>query len=100
QEDDSGTMELESLSPSHVRRLLYRVLTDSNLLPHQKRQIDGSLGRFPKHFCDKVWDILQRTSVGISIGNYHLDSRAILSMLSQHDLSFIVKVEEFISQIP
>lgn len=100
QEDDSGTMELESLSPNHVRKLMYRVLTDTNLLPHQKRQIDGSLGRFPKHFCDKVWDILKRTSVGISVGTCHLDSRAILSMLSQHDLSFIVKVEEFITQIP
>lgn len=55
EEDESGTTEIESLSPSHVRRLLKRVLTDTNMLNHQRRQIDGSLGRYPKNFYNVVW---------------------------------------------
>lgn len=99
-EDETGTNKLECLSPSHLRRLLYRVLTDKNLLPHQKRQIDGSLNRFPSHFCDKVWSILQRTRVGMSVGKFQLSSAIILTQMSQHDLNFIENVEEFIAQIP
>lgn len=100
QEDESGTTRLEALSPSHVRRLLYRVLTDTDLLTHQKRQIDGCLGRFPINFCDKVWSILLRSPIGILVGNCQLSSNLIITQMAQHDLSFIVKVEEFISQIP
>lgn len=96
--DGEGT-QLECLSPNNLRRLLNRVLTDKNLSPHQTRQIDGSLGRFPKNFSIKVWDILQRSRVGISIGNNPLLSNYILSQMSSHDMSYIVEVENFILQI-
>ena len=96
---DSENSKLESLSPNNLRKLMFRVLTDEKLTPHQKRHIDGCLGRFPKNFSDKVWDILQRSRVGISVGNYPLLSNYVLSQMSHHDMIFIMEVENFILQI-
>lgn len=37
-----------------------------------RRQIDGSLNRTPLGFYDRVWQILERTSNGITVGGLHL----------------------------
>ncbi|KAI7690073.1 putative phosphorylase b kinase regulatory subunit beta [Sarcoptes scabiei] len=98
--DDSNQTDLASLSPTRLRRILYKVLTDENLSPLYKRQIDGSLGRFPKNFSTKVREILQRTKVGISVGSYRLFSSSLITKMSSQDLNFIIEVENFILCIP
>ncbi|OTF80695.1 phosphorylase b kinase regulatory subunit beta-like protein [Euroglyphus maynei] len=95
----AGKTELESLSPTELRQVLFRVLTDQNLKQIQKRQIDGSLGRFPTNFSDKVWEVLKRTRYGVSVGNYKLSS-LLCSQTSPQDLNFIIEVENFILHIP
>lgn len=101
--NDSGDItnaKLESLSPTELRKLLYRTLTDDKLTPIQARQIDGSLARFPANFTDKVWHILQKTPVGISIGSFKLLTSLIVKQMSQQDLNFISEVENFILHVP
>jgi len=91
---------LESLSPSEVRRLLVRVLTDDQSLPiSDRRQITGELCRVPRDFYDKVWSLLHFTNVGIVIGQRILKSVPILTNMTQDDLNFALKVESILSSI-
>ncbi|XP_054160687.1 probable phosphorylase b kinase regulatory subunit beta isoform X2 [Oppia nitens] len=90
---------LEALSPSQLRRVLYKVLTDNDLKPKERRLIEGSLGRVPKHFYDKVWDVLGRTAQGLRVGSQHMESKTIIKMMSQNELNFITKVENFLCHI-
>ena len=46
--------KLEALSPSQIRKILFKVLTDQELTTLEKRKIDGALGRVPNGFYDKV----------------------------------------------
>ena len=92
-------LKLESLAPSQVRRVLYKVLTDTDLEPRERRLIEGSLCRVPKDFYDKVWDILGRTPAGISVGGHHLASGPTISSMTQHELNFLTKVENLLSHI-
>lgn len=91
---------LESLSPSEVRRLLVRVLSDDSSLPlSDRRQITGELCRVPRDFYDKVWSLLHFTNIGIVIGDRMLRSVPILTNMTQDDLNFALKVESILSLI-
>ncbi|CAG2117942.1 unnamed protein product, partial [Medioppia subpectinata] len=90
---------LESLAPSQVRRVLYKVLTDTDLEPRERRLIEGALGRTPKHFYDKVWVVLGRTHAGLTVCGQHMASGPTITMMSQNELNFITKVENFLCQI-
>lgn len=91
---------LESLSPSDVRKLLVKVLTDDNSMPiSDRRQITGELCRVPRDFYDKVWSLLSCTNVGIVIGGKILRSIPILTNMTQDDLNFALKVESLLSGI-
>ena len=91
---------LESLSPSGVRKLLVKVLTDDESMPiSDQRQITGELCRVPKDFYDKVWSLLSCTNIGIVIGGKTLRSLPILTNMTQDDLNFALKVEALLSSI-
>lgn len=96
---DEKQVKLESLAPSRVRRILYKVLTDVDLEPRERRLIEGSLCRVPKDFYDKVWDILSRTTAGICVAGQHLASGPTITLMSQHELNFLNKVENMLCRI-
>ena len=97
---DDYVRPLESLSPSDVRKLVIKVLTDDESLPiSDRRQITGEICRVPRDFYDKVWCLLGCTSVGIVIGGRMLRSLPTLTHMSQHDLNFALKVESLLSRI-
>ncbi|XP_055949227.1 probable phosphorylase b kinase regulatory subunit beta isoform X2 [Argiope bruennichi] len=101
----SNPPPLESLSPSELRKVLYRVLTlsdnstNSQLSIHQRRQIEGALCRVPKNFYDRVWDIMTRTSEGIIVEGYHLPQQPTLTEMTVYDLKFATEVEMFLSRV-
>ncbi|GFQ78552.1 probable phosphorylase b kinase regulatory subunit beta [Trichonephila clavata] len=101
----SSPPALESLSPSELRKVLYRVLTLSDngtntiLSIHQRRQIEGALCRVPKNFYDRVWDIMTRTSEGIIVEGHHLPQQPTLTEMTVYDLKFATEVEMFLSRV-
>ncbi|GFW50474.1 probable phosphorylase b kinase regulatory subunit beta [Trichonephila clavipes] len=101
----SSPPALESLSPSELRKVLYRVLTLSDngtntiLSIHQRRQIEGALCRVPKNFYDRVWDIMTRTSEGIIVEGHHLPQQPTLTEMTVYDLKFSTEVEMFLSRV-
>ncbi|GFS71834.1 probable phosphorylase b kinase regulatory subunit beta [Nephila pilipes] len=101
----SSPPALESLSPSELRKVLYRVLTlsdngtNSQLSIHQRRQIEGALCRVPKNFYDRVWDIMTRTSEGIIVEGHHLPQQPTLTEMTVYDLKFATEVEMFLSRV-
>ncbi|XP_055921822.1 probable phosphorylase b kinase regulatory subunit beta isoform X2 [Eupeodes corollae] len=94
------TCDLDNLSPFQVRILLQKVLTvsewaaEEKLTTLERRQLEGSLCRVPKHFYNKVWDILQRTPQGIITENHHLPASPTLTNMSRGELTFSLLVEE------
>lgn len=94
------TIDMENLSPYQIRILLQRVLTvsqwasDEKLTSLQKRQLEGCLCRVPKQFYNLVWDILQRTPLGIKVQNHHLPAVPTLTNMSRGELTFSLLVEE------
>lgn len=96
---------LESLSPSELRKVLYRVLTladngsNTKLSIHQRRQIEGALCRVPKNFYDRVWDIMTRTAEGIIVEGHHLPQQPTLTEMTVYDLKFATEVEMFLSRV-
>ena len=92
-------VKLESLSPSQIRKVLYRVLTDDDLSMHEKRKIEGAFCRVPRDFYDKVWEILRRIPGGITIADQHLDSSSILNQMTKHELNFSLLVEKQLGRI-
>lgn len=92
-------VRLEALSPSQIRKVLYRVLTDDDLSMHEKRRIEGAFCRVPPDFYDKVWEILGRISGGITIAGHHLDSSSTLNQMTKHELNFSLLVEELLGRV-
>ncbi|XP_042909770.1 probable phosphorylase b kinase regulatory subunit beta isoform X3 [Parasteatoda tepidariorum] len=96
---------LESLSPSELRKVLYRVLTlsengsNTKLTIHERRQIEGALCRVPKNFYDRVWDIMSRTPEGIIVEGHHLPQQPTLTEMTVYDLKFATEVEMFLSRV-
>lgn len=100
QNSGQQNIDLDNLSPFQVRILLQRVLTvrewanDEKLTTLQKRQLEGCLCRVPKHFYNMVWDVLQKTPLGIKVQNHHLPAVPTLTNMSRGELSFSLLVEE------
>lgn len=94
-------IRLQDLSPSQVRKLMYRVLTDDGVDMMQRRQIEGALCRVPQEFYDKVWHILKRLPGGIVIQGLLLTApRASTSRVSSHyEMDFVLMVESVLAKI-
>jgi len=60
----------------------------------QRRQLEGCLCRVPKHFYNKIWEILQRTPQGILTQGHHLPATPTLTNMSRGELTFNLLVEE------
>ncbi|XP_039952153.1 probable phosphorylase b kinase regulatory subunit beta isoform X2 [Bactrocera neohumeralis] len=93
------SIDLENLSPFQVRILLQKVLTvsewaaEEKLTTLQRRQLEGCLCRVPKHFYNKIWEILQRTQ-GITTQGHLLPSAPTLVNMSRGEITFSLLVEE------
>lgn len=90
---------LEALSPSQIRKVLLKVLTDQELTTLQRRKIDGALGRVPKDFYDKVWDILNRLKGGLRICGSNLESNYTLTQMTKYELNFALLIETYFIKI-
>ncbi|CAG9098416.1 hypothetical protein JYU34_002377 [Plutella xylostella] len=97
--------DLEALSPYRLRSLLQRALTvsewadEQGLTPLQRRKLEGSLCRVPKHFYIQVWDILLRTPKGIIVQGHAIPAQPTLVNMSRSELSFALLVEEALVQV-
>ena len=93
-------VKLEELSPSQIRKLMYRVFTDEGLDMVQKRHIEGALCRVPEEFYDKVWQVLRRLPGGICIQGLLLTSSAMTTTKSnQYEMDFVLLVESILAKI-
>ncbi|XP_058821728.1 probable phosphorylase b kinase regulatory subunit beta isoform X3 [Topomyia yanbarensis] len=102
---NEGT-DIENLSPFHIRKLLQRVLTaseytseDSGFSALQRRQLEGCLFRVPHSFYNHVWDVLERTPLGITVQGHTLPATTTLSNKSRSEFSFALQVEEMLYKI-
>lgn len=92
--------QIEQLSPSLVRKLMYKVLTDEGLDAIQKKQIDGALCRVPQDFYDKIWYIVTRLKGGILIqGQLVTSSSKIAATSTQYEMNFVMMVETMLAKI-
>ena len=91
---------LDCLSPSQIRKLLYKVLTVEGLDIREKRLIEGALCRVPREFYDKVWHVLQRLPGGILVRGELLSCRSNTGKKNaRYELSFILQVESLLAKI-
>jgi phosphorylase kinase alpha/beta subunit len=95
---EPGT-KIESLAPSQIRKLLFKVMTDNTIEIHQKRQIEGALCRVPREFFNKVWTILKRLPGGVMISGQLLKV-AQLPNTKSYDFNFVLNVESLLGRIP
>ncbi|XP_056612781.1 phosphorylase b kinase regulatory subunit beta isoform X2 [Triplophysa dalaica] len=98
---DMPSQDIYQMSPSDVKQLLLDVLqpqqTGRSWL--NRRQIDGSLNRTPLGFYDRVWQILERTSNGITVGGNHLPQQPTLSDMTMYEMNFSLLVEDTLKNI-
>ncbi|XP_026470112.1 probable phosphorylase b kinase regulatory subunit beta isoform X1 [Ctenocephalides felis] len=96
---------LDNYSPYHVRQLLHKVLTirdwadKEKLTTLQQRQLEGCLCRVPQHFYSNVWDVLSRTSLGLTVKGYEIPQQPTLSNQSRSELNFALLVEQMLNSI-
>ncbi|XP_053690854.1 probable phosphorylase b kinase regulatory subunit beta isoform X1 [Sabethes cyaneus] len=101
---DEGA-DIENLSPFHIRKLLQRVLSVSEYTTEdpfsalQRRQLEGCLFRVPPTFYNHVWDVLERTPLGITVQGHSLPATTTLSNKSRSEFSFALQVEEMLNKI-
>ncbi|XP_055539844.1 probable phosphorylase b kinase regulatory subunit beta isoform X3 [Wyeomyia smithii] len=101
---DEGA-DIENLSPYHIRKLLQRVLsvseykTEDSFSALQRRQLEGCLFRVPPTFYNHVWDVLERTPLGITVQGHNLPAATTLSNKSRSEFSFALQVEEMLNKI-
>uniref|UniRef100_A0A672QAG8 Phosphorylase b kinase regulatory subunit n=1 Tax=Sinocyclocheilus grahami TaxID=75366 RepID=A0A672QAG8_SINGR len=98
---DMAPQDIYQMSPSDVKQLLLDVLqpqqTGRSWL--NRRQIDGSLNRTPLGFYDRVWQILERTRNGITVGGKHLPQQPTLSDMTMYEMNFSLLVEDTFKNI-
>ncbi|XP_065183902.1 phosphorylase b kinase regulatory subunit beta-like [Sycon ciliatum] len=92
------------LSPSQIKQLLLEVLSSRYQNPErtwlQQRRREGSLNRVPSHFYEKVLQVLLQSQGGLSLYKYHLPQEPLVQDNKPQDKSFILCVEELLSQSP
>ncbi|XP_062705402.1 probable phosphorylase b kinase regulatory subunit beta isoform X5 [Aedes albopictus] len=97
--------DIENLSPFSIRKLLLRVLTvslwaaDDSFSALQRRQLEGCLFRVPPSLYNHVWDVLERTPLGITVQGHQLPALATLTNKSRSEFSFALQVEEMLNKI-
>ncbi|XP_076029946.1 putative phosphorylase b kinase regulatory subunit beta [Oratosquilla oratoria] len=102
---NSENTSIEALAPSEVRRLVVKVLSLDDwaqvekLTPQQVRVIDGCLGRTPKKFYEKVWNILQKTPCGLRIGEQVLPQQPTLSEMCHTEANFALVVQSMLNHV-
>ncbi|KAK7067442.1 hypothetical protein SK128_000489, partial [Halocaridina rubra] len=69
------------------------------LTPQQIRMIDGCLGRTPKRFYEKVWNILLKTPQGVCLHDTLLPQQPTISEMSPGELNFALCVENLLNRI-
>ncbi|XP_062548740.1 probable phosphorylase b kinase regulatory subunit beta isoform X6 [Armigeres subalbatus] len=100
-----GDADIENLSPFAIRKLLLRVLTvslwavDDSFSALQRRQLEGCLFRVPPSLYNHVWDVLERTPLGITVQDHNLPALATLTNKSRSEFSFALQVEEMLNKI-
>lgn len=98
-QDRSGE-ELENLSPSEIRQILFKVLSIrewvayEDISPLQRRRIEGCWCRVPDHFYKQVWDVMTRTPQGIWIKGHMFPHQSALTNMTRSELNFALLVEE------
>ncbi|XP_075211939.1 putative phosphorylase b kinase regulatory subunit beta isoform X2 [Lycorma delicatula] len=96
---------LENHSPYEVRQLLFKVLsvhkwaTSEQLMPLNRRRIEGCLCRVPPLFYNLVWDIMVRTPQGIKVQGHILPQQPTLTNMTRSELNFALLVEEILNHI-
>ncbi|KAG0711404.1 putative phosphorylase b kinase regulatory subunit beta [Chionoecetes opilio] len=96
---------VEGLAPSEVRRLLLKVLSidewaqQEKLTPQQIRVVDGCLGRTPKRFYEKVFNILRKTPLGVRLCDQLLPQHPTISEMSAGELNFALTVQSLLNHI-
>ncbi|XP_064114166.1 probable phosphorylase b kinase regulatory subunit beta isoform X2 [Macrobrachium nipponense] len=96
---------VEALAPNEVRRLVVKVLSIDKwahverLTPQQTRMIDGCLGRTPKKFYEKVWNILLKTPNGVCLCSHLLPQEPTISEMSPGELNFAIAVQTLLNRI-
>lgn len=96
---------VEALAPNEVRRLVVKVLSIDKwahlekLTPQQIRMIDGCLGRTPKRFYEKVWNILLKTPKGVGLCGHLLPQQPTISEMSAGELNFALAVQTLLNRI-
>ncbi|XP_069948194.1 probable phosphorylase b kinase regulatory subunit beta isoform X3 [Cherax quadricarinatus] len=96
---------IESLAPNEVRRLVVKVLSldewahKEKLTPQQIRVIDGCLGRTPKRFYEKVFNILSKTTQGVRLCDQLLPQQPTISEMSSGELNFALTVQSLLNRI-
>ncbi|XP_078688666.1 phosphorylase b kinase regulatory subunit beta-like isoform X2 [Branchiostoma floridae x Branchiostoma belcheri] len=93
------SMDIHSLSPSAIKQLLITVLTQKREDWLHQRQLDGALGRTPKDFYDKVWQILERSPAGFTVSGFHLPQQPTLSDMTLSEMNFALLVERMLGRI-
>ncbi|KAI8482034.1 hypothetical protein Bbelb_402100 [Branchiostoma belcheri] len=91
--------DIHSLSPSAIKQLLITVLTQKREDWLHQRQLDGALGRTPKDFYDKVWQILERSPAGFTVSGFHLPQQPTLSDMTLSEMNFALLVERMLGRI-
>ncbi|XP_065092057.1 probable phosphorylase b kinase regulatory subunit beta isoform X3 [Ochlerotatus camptorhynchus] len=97
--------DIENLSPFAIRKLLLRVLTvsqwacDDSFSALQRRQLEGCLFRVPPSLYNHVWDVLERTPLGITVQDHNLPAGTTLTNKSRSEFSFALQVEEMLNKI-
>ncbi|KAK4321576.1 hypothetical protein Pmani_007646 [Petrolisthes manimaculis] len=100
-----GTGTVEALAPNEVRRLLVKVLSldewaqQERLTQQQIRVIDGCLGRTPKRFYEKVFNILRKTSEGLRLCDQLLPQQPTIAEMSSGELNFALTVQSLLNNI-
>lgn len=92
---------LYQMSPSDVKKLLLDILQpdEKGRSWLNRRHLDGSLNRTPKGFYDRVWQILERTSEGITVTGKHLPQQPTLSDMTMYEMNFSLLVEDTLQDI-
>lgn len=97
--------ELENLSPSEIRQLLFKVLSvrewasEETITPLQRRKLEGCWCRVPIHFYEQVWDIMTRTPNGIWIQGCMFPHHSALVNMTRSELNFALLIEETLTHI-
>jgi phosphorylase kinase alpha/beta subunit len=67
--------------------------------PYVIRKLEGSIGRVPSDFFQRVWHILGKSSGGIYLSGRHLPREPTLSEMTMSEHGFALRIEDMIKDI-